>query len=481
MAFNIMDMIASLTGGADPNQAVLNANGAIPPGGGSPQAAAQPSPTAQLPPIPTTPQGAKTPFTNPMPPQSSPSILQSPGDLTNMYMKLMTDNRNAQQLDSGLSLIAAGLTPNLSTRQALIQGATGAGAGKGITSADIINLQKQEQATRDLLTRQAMLGGLMKQYKMSPEQIKYLEASGKLDEVIKHYSTEDLGITENAETGQKTFFEKRTGKQVGTLGGEKPEETMEVTDPNTGIKYLANKHTGEKIKDLVGATKQPEPNTGSTGIRYPGLDTGFDYKRDAKGLVDDSSGRPVVYAMPGTKAEKEQIDEQQKKVEQRMQSAATSASVTSAAKAIETALDEASFPGAVGLGSKLYMNTVGQLGGMAGNVIRDNLDTIKANASFEKLAQMRQASPTGGALGNISDFENRLLSSATATLSPNLKADKLLENVQRVQATMELIANKSYKDEATFKADLEKRIGELQAARTKEKTGITVKRREQPQ
>lgn len=477
MAFNIMDMIASLTSGQDPNKAVLDANGALPPGGGQ-QAA------APMPPIPTTPQGVKTPVTNPQPAGSSPTVTQSPPDLANMYAALMAKNQNAQQLDSGLTMIAAGLSNNLATRQALIQSASGGGGGKGmsLSASDLINFQKQEQAQRDLLIQKQALPALMKQYNLTPAQAEYLQSSGQLPEVLKHYSTENLGVTENAETGQKTLFNQRTGKQVATIGGEKPDPTQVVKTPQG--EQVINMRTAQKVGEAFGPT---DANVDAKGTKFPALDTGYDYTRDEKGLVKlNDQGVPTVYALPDSKAQQAEVEAQQKKVAQHMQGVAAVSSVQAASSAVQKAIDEATVPGAVGPGSKLYMQTVGQLGGMAGNVIRDNLDTIKANATFDKLAAMRQASPTGAALGSVSDFENKLLGAATATLSPNLRADQLMDNVYRVQATMELIAkgkrqgdkHVAYTDEATFNADLKKRIAELQAERIKQKTGgqITVTR-----
>lgn len=40
--------------------------------------------------------------------------------------------------------------------------------------------------------------------------------------------------------------------------------------------------------------------------------------------------------------------------------------------------------------------------------LKDYLDTIKANVGFDNLAEMRENSKTGGALGNVSDYENKL-------------------------------------------------------------------------
>jgi len=56
------------------------------------------------------------------------------------------------------------------------------------------------------------------------------------------------------------------------------------------------------------------------------------------------------------------------------------------------------------------------------------LATIKANLGFDKLQQMREASPTGGALGAISDKETALLQAVNGALDP-LQRDQLVENL----------------------------------------------------
>lgn len=60
------------------------------------------------------------------------------------------------------------------------------------------------------------------------------------------------------------------------------------------------------------------------------------------------------------------------------------------------------------------------------------LDTVKANTSFDKLQAMRDASPTGGALGQVSDRENELLQSAAGKLSVGMKREDLIYNLKRI-------------------------------------------------
>lgn len=84
--------------------------------------------------------------------------------------------------------------------------------------------------------------------------------------------------------------------------------------------------------------------------------------------------------------------------------------------------------------------TTGLVGGLSKAVpgtpaytISKRLETIKANIGFDKLQSMRENSPTGGALGQVSDFENRQLQSVFGSLEQAQTSDELLYNLHRLQ------------------------------------------------
>lgn len=60
------------------------------------------------------------------------------------------------------------------------------------------------------------------------------------------------------------------------------------------------------------------------------------------------------------------------------------------------------------------------------------VDTIKANLGFEQLAKMRQASPTGGALGQIAVRELEFLQAAVANLNPDQSEEQVRNNLNEV-------------------------------------------------
>lgn len=65
--------------------------------------------------------------------------------------------------------------------------------------------------------------------------------------------------------------------------------------------------------------------------------------------------------------------------------------------------------------------------------LRANLDTLQANLGFDELARMRAASPTGGALGAVSERELRLLTSTLRSLERDQSPAQLRENLNKLQ------------------------------------------------
>lgn len=95
----------------------------------------------------------------------------------------------------------------------------------------------------------------------------------------------------------------------------------------------------------------------------------------------------------------------------------------------------------------LTTGVVGQwmsgVGGTPANRVGNLLSTIKANAGFDRLQAMRDASPTGGALGSVSEMELALLNSAIGSLEQSNNPDDLVYNLKRVQGIYDEIVNGS--------------------------------------
>jgi hypothetical protein len=80
------------------------------------------------------------------------------------------------------------------------------------------------------------------------------------------------------------------------------------------------------------------------------------------------------------------------------------------------------------------------------------LGTIKARLGFDQLQQMRAASPTGGALGQVSNRELAALESAVASLDQGLSPKALKENLKQIE-----ISYKNWQESAMGKLPPERR------------------------
>jgi hypothetical protein len=78
--------------------------------------------------------------------------------------------------------------------------------------------------------------------------------------------------------------------------------------------------------------------------------------------------------------------------------------------------------------------------------MRNDLDLLKANLAFDRLQQMRDSSPTGGALGQVSELELRLLESAMASLSQGLSPEAFKERLSDVKRLYGQLRDKALKD-----------------------------------
>ena len=88
--------------------------------------------------------------------------------------------------------------------------------------------------------------------------------------------------------------------------------------------------------------------------------------------------------------------------------------------------------------------TTGLVGGISNAIpgtpayrLAQKLKTIKANIGFDKLQSMRENSPTGGALGQVSDFENRQLQAVQGALEQAQAPQDILYNLARLQAIID--------------------------------------------
>jgi hypothetical protein len=99
---------------------------------------------------------------------------------------------------------------------------------------------------------------------------------------------------------------------------------------------------------------------------------------------------------------------------------------------IDKAFDQIS-PFTTGLIGDIRSTMLGRVTGSGAYDLEKTLDTVKANIGFKELEDMRAASPTGGALGQVAVQELLYLQAALSSLDKGQSQGQLRENLMKVR------------------------------------------------
>jgi hypothetical protein len=172
--------------------------------------------------------------------------------------------------------------------------------------------------------------------------------------------------------------------------------------------------TARHNKVMEGINGQLAQIRGSAAAQ-PKAPTGFRYKADGSGELEPIPGGPKDTAPKDAARAKGAIQK---------------------AETVIGAVDEAlSQTGRLTTG--LPGQVLGMIPGTSAYDLDGTLDTIKANLGFAELQAMRDASPTGGALGQVAIQELQMLQATLASLKRGLSRDKLTSGLQKVRQHME--------------------------------------------
>jgi predicted regulator of Ras-like GTPase activity (Roadblock/LC7/MglB family) len=171
-----------------------------------------------------------------------------------MYLKLMERSQNAAQIDSGLTLMAAGFAQP-QNQQSLIQlaAAEGRGAGGGFGIKEMLDLRKAAAEEQGAALRRQQLPALAKQYNLDDATIQYLDQTDQLDEVIAKMADPDTEVVKSAD-GSNILINKRTGANIKNLSPAAPRET-EFQELGDGSKVLVYQDDNTEV-----ATGKPLTN-----------------------------------------------------------------------------------------------------------------------------------------------------------------------------------------------------------------------------
>lgn len=473
MAGSIGDMIFSLMGKEDPRQALLAAasgqQGGTPAGG---------VPYAQG----AAPQGGTDA------PQLAPQAMayQSPPDLVSLYSKVMDREGSNRMIDRGVGLIGASLAQD--QNKASILNAFGAGTtGVGSPTAGglletVMGIKKQQASMESQAAQLASLPAIAQRYGLDMATAKYLLDTGKLEDVIKKAEEPNRQTITNAD-GTTSIVDLNTASQAGSnFGGTKPRETLMVTGQD-GTQFMVYKDTGERvgsgnvvqgegstpdIRELKqanderatkglplisteewvktkGGTAAGKP-TDRNGNILPDLPKDMAWDRDESGAVKlNEKGAPISIPIEGgTVDAKQKEDAIAAEKNSNIKKNGATFVVDNIDRAIEQ-IDKSGWnTGPIGAVTQYVPGT-------SGYQLANTLTTIKANIGFDRLQEMREASPTGGALGQVSDFENKLLQSTFGSLEQAQSAEDIKYYLNRIRKLYNRVLNESIEDdEAQF-------------------------------
>lgn len=157
-------------------------------------------------------------------------------------------------------------------------------------------------------------------------------------------------------------------------------------------------------------------------------------------VIDAVTGLPTAAPVPGSPAAIEAAQTQQQRGLQQEQ---TSRSANIVLDDIDRALGQIEDQGVLSPTTGFFGNMVSEVGGTAANDLRNTLLTVQGNIGFDRLQQMREASPTGGALGAISDRELATLQAVMGALAQNQSQEQLTSNLNRLKTLYTDITRKA--------------------------------------
>jgi hypothetical protein len=187
--------------------------------------------------------------------------------------------------------------------------------------------------------------------------------------------------------------------------------------------------------DRMTALPQPAAviNMGSNGIDYGNPPKDMAWAREPNGKVklapEPKTGflRPVAVPVAGGPVEQARAKEEEARTAQQRQQATYADVVTGDVDRALNLVEKSMVP-VTGFGA-----LASAVPGTPAHDLANLLNTIKSNAGFDRLQQMRASSPTGGALGNVSEMENKMLQATIGSVEQSQSKEQFVYNMKRLK------------------------------------------------
>ena len=168
--------------------------------------------------------------------------------------------------------------------------------------------------------------------------------------------------------------------------------------------------------------------------------------KDYQGTWDPKTNSFSMSVIPGSKTAKEMEELEQKKgIKKSERISKTSMMNTNIDRAIDLIDTEEWATGVKGAFVRDYGSFLGA--GSPAVDLQAALVSIKANIGFDRLQQMREESPTGGALGQVAVQELEALQSTLGSLDPRQSPELIKESLENVRNNYNRIIFEAYGQE----------------------------------
>ena len=214
------------------------------------------------------------------------------------------------------------------------------------------------------------------------------------------------------------LYDMNTGQRaLPGVEAKPPKPTSLVQNLSTAGVDVSTPEGRKTMLDIM-TKPQTQVQLKQTGAIPPGYKAAYDDKGNIISLTEIPGG-PAAQGVAAAEEAKEA---------QQAQKQRTSDIVTGDIDLVLSQVDEG-FP-VTGV-----FSAASAIPGTKAHDVARTLDTIKANIGFDKLQAMRDASPTGGALGQVSERENILLQSTFGSLAQSQSGDQFKRNLKRLKET----------------------------------------------
>ena len=271
----------------------------------------------------------------------------------------------------------------------------------------------------------------------------------RLTQADKGVSVSDGSTLVRAGDGEIRY---ENGKEFGTTGGSDGSPSSAVMQVYKAMTGKLTTDTREEKELLYRLARGVQAKNVGGSIEEVGMPSFF----DAKAATTDAAGNPLAAAVAGaaqsiptTLAPKDELSHL---------SAAEKAKVLGRAEG-EKEVGRGKFESTLAstfekngfLGKKINDArsnsgawTTGLIGSVTSNIpgtsaynLNQTLETIRANMGFDKLAEMKNNSPNGGALGQVSDRENLLLQAVWGSLQQSQSKEQFESNLDDLETQIQ--------------------------------------------